>query len=59
MDPARTAAVERMAAFPARHSTYGVLDVMALVRLAVDHDAEHLAGLAPGRESASARPAQT
>ena len=31
------------------HATYGVLDVAGLLRLAVDHDEEHLAGLAsPG-----------
>ena len=27
------------------HDTYGVLDVAALLRLAIDHDAEHLASL--------------
>jgi hypothetical protein len=27
------------------HKTYGVLDVAGLLRLAVDHDQEHLAGL--------------
>ena len=32
------------------HETYGRLDVAGLLRLAVDHDTEHLAGLAgPGR----------
>ncbi len=32
------------------HETYGRLDVAGLLRLAVDHDSEHLAGLAgPGR----------
>ena len=30
------------------HATYGVLDVAGLLRLAVDHDEEHLAGLAAG-----------
>ena len=30
------------------HATYGVLDVAALLRLAIDHDAEHLASLASG-----------
>ncbi len=28
------------------HATYGVLDVAGLLRLAVDHDEDHLAGLA-------------
>ena len=28
------------------HATYGVLDVAGLLRMAVDHDEEHLAGLA-------------
>ena len=28
------------------HATFGVLDVAGLLRVAVDHDAEHLAGLA-------------
>ena len=28
-----------------RHTTFGVLDVAGLVRNAVDHDSEHLAGL--------------
>jgi len=28
------------------HATYGVLDVAGLVRMAVDHDEEHLQGLA-------------
>ena len=32
------------------HATYGVLDVAALLRLAIDHDAEHLAGLASQRD---------
>jgi hypothetical protein len=27
------------------HATYGRLDVAGLVRLAIDHDEEHLAGL--------------
>jgi hypothetical protein len=27
------------------HATYGVLDVEGLIRLAVDHDEEHLAGI--------------
>jgi DinB family protein len=27
------------------HDTYGVLDVAALLRIAIDHDAEHLASL--------------
>jgi hypothetical protein len=27
------------------HDTYGVLDVAGLVRLAIDHDAEHLRGI--------------
>jgi hypothetical protein len=30
------------------HDTYGTLDVEALLRLAINHDAEHLAGLAEG-----------
>jgi hypothetical protein len=30
------------------HDTYGTLDVEALLRLAVNHDAEHLASLANG-----------
>jgi DinB superfamily len=30
------------------HVTYGRLDVMGLLRLATDHDAEHLASLDPG-----------
>jgi hypothetical protein len=30
------------------HATYGRLDVAALVTIAVDHDAEHLRGLAEG-----------
>jgi hypothetical protein len=29
------------------HATYGRLDVAGLLRLATDHDAEHLGGLAP------------
>jgi hypothetical protein len=29
------------------HATYGRLDVAGLLRLAVDHDEEHLAGLSP------------
>lgn len=29
------------------HATYGVLDVAGLLRLAVDHDEEHLEGLTP------------
>ena len=29
------------------HATYGRLDVAGLVRLAIDHDEEHLTGLAP------------
>ena len=29
------------------HDTYGRLDVAALLRLAIDHDEEHLAGLRP------------
>lgn len=28
------------------HDTYGVLDVAALLRIAIDHDSEHLASLA-------------
>lgn len=28
------------------HATYGILDVAGLLRLAIDHDAEHLASLA-------------
>jgi len=28
------------------HATYGILDVAALVRLAIDHDEEHLRGIA-------------
>ena len=28
------------------HTTYGVLDVAGLLDLAIDHDEEHLAGLA-------------
>ena len=34
--------------------TYGTLDVAGLVRLAIDHDDEHLASLAPAPTSASA-----
>ena len=35
-----------------RHLTYGVLDVAALLRIALDHDAEHLAQIAgSGRQS--------
>ena len=30
------------------HATYGVLDVAGLLRMAVEHDEEHLAGLAAG-----------
>ena len=30
------------------HATYGRLDVAALLRIATDHDAEHLAGLTSG-----------
>jgi hypothetical protein len=29
------------------HATYGVLDVAGLLRIAIDHDAEHLRGIAP------------
>jgi hypothetical protein len=29
------------------HSTFGVLDVAGLVRVAIDHDAEHLRGIDP------------
>jgi len=29
------------------HATYGVLDVAGLLGLAIDHDAEHLRGVAP------------
>jgi hypothetical protein len=32
-----------------RHATYGTLDVAGLLRLATDHDAEHLRGLEPPR----------
>lgn len=31
-----------------RHDTYGVLDVAALLRVALDHDAEHLAQIGRG-----------
>jgi hypothetical protein len=31
-----------------RHDTYGVLDVAALLRIALDHDAEHLAQIGRG-----------
>jgi hypothetical protein len=41
------------------HATYGVLDVTGLVRLAVDHDDEHLAGLAPAPNLASSAPEPT
>ena len=34
------------------HATYGRLDVAALLRIAVDHDAEHLRGLAEGDDGA-------
>ena len=30
------------------HETYGRLDVAGLLRVAIDHDEEHLAGLARG-----------
>jgi hypothetical protein len=30
------------------HDTYGILDIEALLRIAVDHDAEHLASLTEG-----------
>jgi hypothetical protein len=30
------------------HATYGRLDVEALLRIATEHDAEHLGALAPG-----------
>ena len=30
------------------HATYGRLDVAGLLRLAIDHDEEHLAGIARG-----------
>ena len=30
------------------HATYGRLDVAGLLRIAIDHDAEHLASLATG-----------
>lgn len=29
------------------HTTYGVLDIAGLLRIAVDHDREHLAGIDP------------
>ena len=31
------------------HDTYGILDVEGLLRLATEHDADHLEGLEPGR----------
>ena len=31
-----------------RHETYGILDVAALMRIALDHDAEHLAQIGRG-----------
>lgn len=30
------------------HATYGRLDVTGLLRLATDHDEEHIKGLSPG-----------
>jgi hypothetical protein len=48
--PVRAATVARLDALDAagwartgRHATYGVLDVTALLRIALDHDEEHLA----------------
>jgi hypothetical protein len=38
------------------HTTFGVLDVAGLVRNAVDHDAEHLAGLVDPPSHAGAPP---
>lgn len=50
----RAATVARLDALDAdgwrrtgRHATYGVLDVAALLRIALDHDEEHLAQIGP------------
>jgi hypothetical protein len=51
----RAATVARLDALEAhgwahqgRHATYGILDVAALLRIALDHDEEHLAQIARG-----------
>ena len=53
-DDRRAATVSRLRSLDERawarsgdHETYGVLDVDGLVRLAIDHDDEHLASLEP------------
>ena len=38
------------------HDTYGVLDVAALLRIAIDHDVDHLASLASHDDRVQIRP---